>query len=359
MTSKERFETAISHKTPDRPPIDYLAEPGVNKKLFEYFKINSEDELLAILNSDFYYLSCRDISQNESCFPFYRGPKLAVNETERVCPFGIKWKRQAYNSKFSVDNAISGPLETVTSPKEILDYKWPEKNWFNWEPLIEECENHSDKVIVGGLWTGIFGDSYRMHGFQNFLLNMALNPDLIHTLVNKMTDFYLDINDQIFNLMKGKMDVWFWGNDYGTQQGLLFDGQMFGEFFLPNIKKLNDLAHSYNLRVMMHSCGAISPLIPLLTEAGVDILDPVQVTAEGMSPTLLKAQFGEQIVFHGGIDTQHVLPFGSPNEVYAHAKETLEIMNDKGGYIFAPSQILKTDIPVENIVAMYRAALKF
>ena len=111
--------------------------------------------------------------------------------------------------------------------------------------------------------------------------------------------------------------------------------------------------HGHGLKVMMHSCGAIRPLIPRLAEAGVEILDPVQVTATGMVPAELKAEFGDRIVFHGGIDTQQVLPFCTPDEVRAHVRKTVGALSPNGGYVFAPSQILGPEIPVENIIAMY------
>ena len=151
------------------------------------------------------------------------------------------------------------------------------------------------------------------------------------------------------------MDVWFFGNDFGHQGGLLLSKEMWRDFFFDNIKRLTALAHSYGLKVMMHSCGAVSEIIPDLIGAGVDILDPIQITATGMEPQTLAEKFGGKIVFHGGVDTQNVLPFGTPEEVAAHAHEVAETLGATGGYIFAPSQILGPDIPMENIVAMYEA----
>ena len=110
MNSKKRFNCICKHDRPDRFPIDYLAMPETDKQLKAYYDVETEEQLLDVLGCDFYYLSCRDISQNESCFPFYKGPELNVTERERSCPFGICWRRGAYNSKFAVDNAISGPL---------------------------------------------------------------------------------------------------------------------------------------------------------------------------------------------------------------------------------------------------------
>lgn len=359
MTSHGRFDAVCQHKFPDRIPIDYLATPQVDMELKKYYGLKTEDELLERLGCDFYYLSCRDISQNESCFPFYKGPKLNISSSERVCPFGICYSRSAFDSKFAVDKAIRGPLEEAKTAKDILSHPWPKVDWFDFEPLISECEAHADKVIIGGMWSGILGDSYRIHGFQNFLTNMALNPDLIKTLVNCVTDFYLELNEHIFSTLRGKIDIWFFGNDFGSQEGLLFSEQMFCEFFFDNIKRLTTLAHGYGLKVMMHSCGAISSIIPLLIKAGVDILDPIQVTAKGMLPAELKVRIGNDIIFHGGIDVQQVLPNGSKQQIYEHVCETIKVLGEQGGYIFAPSQLLQSDIPIESIDVMYKAARNY
>lgn len=349
--------TVLQHTT--RFPIDYLAHPGMDSKLKQFYGVSTEKELLDVLGCDFYYLSCRDISQNEACMPFYKGPRLEVSDNERICPFGIRFRRGAYNSKFAVDEAISGPLEKATSPKEILMHRWPQASWFDFSEMLNECFANKERVIIGGLWTGILGDSYRLCGFQNFLLNMSLNRDIVTTLVNRITDVYLELNDSIFSLLKGKLDIWFFGNDFGSQESLLFSISMFRDIFLYNITRLTEHAHRYNIKVMMHSCGAISEIIPDLIKAGVDILDPIQVSANGMAPAKLAKDFGGKIIFHGGIDTQHILPKGTPNHVRQHCIEIIEILGAAGGYIFAPSQILGIDIPVENIDSMYAVARSY
>lgn len=356
MNSNERFNCVCQHKMPNRIPIDYLAHCSTDRKLKEYFGLQTEQELLEKLGCDFYYLSCRDISQNESCIPFYKGPSLDITQNERICPFGIKFRRGACNSKFNVDESISGPFENVTSPKEILEHRWPKPSWFDFSGLINECEANESKVIIGGLWSGILGDSYRMMGFQNFLLNIALNSELIRTLVNKMTDVYLELNDSMFSTLKGKMNVWLFGNDFGSQESLLISHNSFRDIFFENIKRLAAHAHSYNLKVMMHSCGSIYKIIPDLIEAGIDIIDPIQVSASGMDIRELKRNFGEEIVFHGGIDTQGILPNADINKVKEHCTKTITILGQNGGYIFAPSQLLGPDIPVENIAVMYELA---
>lgn len=356
MTSRERFATAALHRNPDRVPIDYQSKAAVNNKLKAFYDISTERELLDTLGCDFYYLSVRDISQNETVFPLYRGPKLAVNETDRVCPFGIRFRRGVYADKFGADEAIEGPLEQASSPKDILSYRWPDPKWFDVEPLLEECEEFDDKVIVGGFWSGILGDSYRMHGFENFLLNLAMKPEIIKTLIERMTDFYLELNERVFSTVKGKLDIFFFGNDFGSQKGLLFSEQMWDEFFKESYTRLCDHAHSYGFKIMTHSCGSIVKLIDRFIEAGVDILDPVQTTAADMDPVELKNRFGDRIIFHGAIDTQQVLPMGTEDDVRSHVEETIRVLGRDGGYIFASCNSLQEDTPVENIDVMYSAA---
>lgn len=355
MNAHERFRAACEHRTSDRPPVDYLAHPETDRKLRAALGVTTERELLDRLGCDFFYLPGRDISQNEGALPFskQRGD-LALSATERVCPLGIRWRRGALASKFAVDEAIAGPFAESATPAEILAFPWPRASDFDFSPLQAEADANRDRVRVGGLWTGILGDSYRMLGFQSFLTAMAADPVLVHTLVDRMAEMYLELNDAYFAALKGRFEVWFFGNDFGSQESLLFSRDMWAEFFLENIRRLTALAHDRGLKVMMHSCGAIAELIPLLIEAGVDILDPIQVTAKGMMPAELKARFGGRLVFHGGIDTQQALPFGTREQVAAHVRETIATLGRDGGYLFAPSQILGPDIPVQNIVTMYR-----
>ena len=359
MTSKQRFEAVCEHHIPDRFPINYLASAGIDKKIKDYYGVNSERELLDELGCDFYFMSVRDVSQNEAFMRIYRGPELKMTETERVCPLGICFKRNVYDWKFGADEALTGPLRNASSPKDILNHRWPDPDWFDLEALMPECEDYSDKVIISGFWTAILGDAMRMHGFENFFANMVLNPDMIKTLINRLADFYLELNDRLFSILKGKIQIFFMGNDFGSQHGLFFSRDMWKEYYFENYKKFVDLAHSYGLKAMVHSCGAISGILDLMIEAGVDIIDPVQTTAVGMEPETLRDKFGKNIVFHGAIDTQQILPNGTPQSVRKHVIDTLDVLGKHGGYIFAPCNNLQGDIPVENIHSIYKAAKEY
>jgi uroporphyrinogen decarboxylase len=321
-----------------------------------YFGVSSERELLDVLGCDLYHLSARDISQNEASLPIYRGPALGMSETERTCPLGIRYQRAAYDWKLGADETLAGPLENAETPQDVLEHPWPKPQWFDVQALIPECEENAERVIVGGFWTAIFGNAYRMHGFENFLMNLALKPQLIKTLIDRLTEFYLELNERLFSALKGRIDIYYFGNDFGSQNGLLFSRDMWREYFFENYRRLIDLARGHGLKVMVHSCGSIRGILNDLVEVGVDIIDPVQTTADDMEPSGLKEDFGDRIVFHGAIDTQGILPSASEEGVEQHVREILRILGRNGGYIFAPCNAIQADTPPENVEAMYRAA---
>ena len=355
MTSRERYAATMAYEQPDRPAMDYYAHPVTDRRLKEHLGAATERELLDNLGCDFYHMEGRCLSQNEFILACWKkGPPPEPGDKERICPLGITYERLAFDGKFAVDEALAAPLAQATTPREILEHPWPRARDFDFSPWRAECEAQSDRVVVGGLNSAFFSNSFRMVGFEQFLLNLAAEPEFTKTLLNRMVDMYLELNEAVFEALEGTVDVYMFGADYGSQESLLMSRQMWLDYCFENTKRICALAHSHGLKVMMHSCGAIFELIGDLIEAGVDILDPIQLTAKGMEIDRLCETFGGRIVFHGGIDTQHVLPEGTPDDVRAHVREVVDGLSVKGGYIFCPSQLLGPDIPVENIEAMYR-----
>lgn len=354
MNKKEKLEKLFTPEAKDILLSDFLAPKQVRIELADFLNVKSESEMLDRLGIDFYYLSCRDVSQNECSLKYYHGPSLLFNETERTCPFGIRWHRKVGDDKFGVDEALEGPFSGDNiCEKDILSFEWPSPVSFDFSPLALECTKYPDKIVVGGLWSAIQGDCTRMMGFENFLLNVAMNKPLIKTLVDRVTEFYLETNRIYFDAVKGKMDVFFMGNDFGSQSGMLISEDDWVDIYFNNYKKLIDLAHGYGFRVMVHSCGSIEPLIPYLIKLGVDILDPVQITTKDMEPESLSSKYGKNIVFHGAIDTQNILPFGSLGEVETHCSDLIKKLNTYGNYIVAPSNNFLLGTPLRNIVAVY------
>lgn len=354
MDKKQKLQKLFDPEAKDILLSDFLAPRQVRHEMADFLQVKTERELLDRLGTDFYYLSCRDISQNECCQKYFNGRPLFLSETERECPFGIRWHRKVRDDKFGVDETITGPFtaDNITG-EEIDNFKWPSPEQFDFSALSKECDEFSDKIIVGGLWSAIQGDTSRMMGFENFLLNIALNRPLIKTLVDRVTEIYLELNRNYFEVVKGKMDVFFMGNDFGSQSGLLLSEEDWLDIYFDNYKKLIDFAHSYGFRVMVHSCGSIDALIPHFIKLGVDILDPVQVTTKNMEPESLSIKYGKDMVFHGAIDTQKVLPFGTTNEVKNHCSDLISKLNTHGNFIVAPSNNFMSGTPCRNIMTVY------
>jgi uroporphyrinogen decarboxylase len=174
------------------------------------------------------------------------------------------------------------------------------------------------------------------------------------TLLGYIVDYYFGVSQNIFDTAGDLIDIFFIGNDFGGRSGPLMGDKLFRRFIIPHLKRLIDLGHYYDLKVMMHCCGGYAPLIPSMIEAGLDGLQALQPSAKGMAPRELKSAFGDKILLNGSIDTQFVLIEGTPELTRAKTREVLEIMMPGGGYVASPSHdFLLPETPIENIIAMY------
>ena len=186
-------------------------------------------------------------------------------------------------------------------------------------------------------------------------MNMISDPEMVHYVDDHIIEFYLKALKIFLEAARGKVHVILIGDDMGSQRGLMISPQLVKEFVIPGAKKLIDLAHSYGVKVMYHSCGSIVEAIPLLIEAGVDIIHPIQALAAGMDPASLKAKFDGEISFCGGVDTQDLLPNGTPEQVAAKVRELRTYFPT--GLIISPShEGLQSDVPPRNIKALFDEA---
>ncbi len=181
---------------------------------------------------------------------------------------------------------------------------------------------------------------------------MIDEPQTASRILQRINDFEMEHYRKMLEAGHGMVDILRPHDDYGTQISLLFSIDMWREFFKENTRRLVNLAHQYNAFYQQHSCGAVGELIPEFIECGVDALEPVQ-KVKGLEPEYLAKAYGGQIVFHGGIDTQQLLPYGRAEEVKAETARFMDLLGRDGGYILMASQGFEGDVPVENIEAVY------
>jgi len=311
LSSRDRVLRAISHREVDRVPCYFAAEEEVWPKVMAHFGVSDRVEVIRRFGCDTVQVTC------------YR-PAAELSGVESL-----------------------GDLERIPWPGlEAVDLE-------GYVGRVREARETGLGVFAGA-WASIFTHARRSMGESKYLMAMLDQPALIERIVERETESYLAINEEIFSRCADCIDVCYFGTDLGAQQSLFVSRDLIKQFFLPHLKRLAEHARGYGLKVMYHTCGAVSEIIPDLIGCGIDALDPVQVSAAGMDPTSL-SRFKGQIAFHGGVSTQSLLPFATPEEVRAEVKRTIAALGPTG-YICGPDQWMMADIPMGNMLAMYEAA---
>jgi len=194
-----------------------------------------------------------------------------------------------------------------------------------------------------------------LRGIEGILVDMSLSPEIAKAIFSHIRGFYCSYAERIFDAAKGKLDILLTGDDFGGQNGPLLSPRMWTDFLGQGFADYVELAKSYDVRVMHHTCGSVRPLIPLMLERGLDILQSLQPEASDMDPWELKAEFGDRLAFHGGISIQRTLPFGTPEDVRSEVRDRVEALASGGGYILCTAHNIQADTPLENVQALLRA----
>jgi uroporphyrinogen decarboxylase len=249
------------------------------------------------------------------------------------------------------------PLWDARSLGDLEKHAWPTPDIFDYSVMAEQCQRYGGYAVM---YEGadLFTRPCILRNMENVMLDMVERPEMAHYLFEKFTSFYVEDITRAVEATGGRIDLYCEWSDYGTQRGPLISVAMFREFIAPYLKRLVELCRASGVKFMAHSCGAIRTFIPELIAMGVDVLDPIQVTAAGMEPAGLKTDFGSKIAFHGGVSTQTTLPFGSPGDVREAVRLLVATLGAGGGYILASSHDISADTPPENIVAMYDPELR-
>jgi uroporphyrinogen decarboxylase len=343
MTSKERVRQAIMRKEPDRLPANYEAVGRVTESLLKRYGYGDVEQLLERLEIDVRGIGAKYVGP-----PLRRWEENGAKFSQSYWGWVDKsvWTGREYNSVTS-----HFPLDGMSTVEELLAYSWPSADWFDYESVKEQCRRHSGKALIFG-HEGPFQISTFLRSMERLFVDMLDEPEFAHTIFGKMNEFEMEFYERVLIAGGGQIDILRPHDDYGTQISLLFSVDTWREFFEENTKKLAALAHRYGAFYQQHSCGAVRPLLPEFIRCGVDVLEPVQKVA-GLEPAEIKREFGDRLAFHGGIDTQGVLPFGTAAEVRAETQRVAGILGDGGGYILMASQSFEGDVPPENIEALY------
>lgn len=335
------------------PPCDMFGIRQGNWKPFT-LPVNGTEVLVP---GDFNY------TQND------KGDLLMYPEGDRSVPPCAKMPKDSYfwdalNRQGPIDDNTLDPMDNceefgVLSDADV-DYFRNKVEWYyeNTDAgiyLTIPGVAFGDIALVPATWmTHVKG----IRDVEEWYISTAMRRDYIYKVFEKQCEIGLKNIEKLAPVLGDKVQVAFVsGTDFGTQRGPFISPQTYRDLYKPFQKAINDKIHELtNWKIFIHSCGGIFPLIPDMIEAGFDILNPVQCSAEGMDPRRLKKEFGDDLVFWGGgVDTQNTLPFGTPQEVYQEICERIEVFEGKGGFVFNSIHNVQSNVPTENLLAMFKA----
>jgi uroporphyrinogen decarboxylase len=339
MTSKQRVIKTYNFELPDRIPLDFCADSPVYEKIAREVGVKNGLELMDYFHIDFRWAR-----------PRWIGPELIDGEGRRTDYFGIPREGEAFG--------YSGahPLSYVKRKQDVEGYPWPRAEFWDYDVFVGECERFSEYAVYGGAWGWFFNAACDLVGMERFLMLMMDDPALAYYIMERITDFFYETSKIMFEKAKGKVDIFFTGDDYGTQESPLISLPLWRKLIKPHIERLYGLAKSYGLFITQHSCGCVVDFLPDLVELGLSAIEPVQVRARGMDFESLAGRFRGKLVLQGSIDTQKTLPFGSTDDVREEVRSRIALFRGSGGFVLGPSQHLLSHVPVANILAMYETA---
>jgi len=341
MTPRERVLAAIEHKPTDRTPADYQAHQQVTDALIEKLGLKSYEELLQALNVDMRRIGCN----------YYQPETGPDADGYYRTMWGVRYRKEPRND--GSPNWIS-PFDKDTTVEDVHAHPWPDPGKLDYSGVRAECERYHDTYATfGGPWSPFFHELGWMIGQEEYYVWMCTKPDVVEAIIGHVVDYEVAATQRFLGAAGGMLDITYFGNDFGTQRGLFISPWMWERFMRKPLKRFFDLSHDYGCKVMKHSCGSVRGIIPAWIEDGVDILDPVQVRAAGMDLPGLVRDFGDRLAFHGAVDTQRTLPFGTVADVRAEVRSYIELTRKHGGYILCGSQEYIEDIPLDNILAIY------
>jgi len=351
MTSKDRVLAALGHEEPDRVPINYRSNPGIDARLKEHFGLakNDHEGLRRILGVDFAGVNAP-----------YIGPKLHEDPPDRrVDIWGVRTRYVDHGSGGYWD-FCDFPLREATV-EEATNWPMPSPEDFDYAKAREQALAKKDYCVhAGASGLGcVINRIGKLRGMEQVLMDLLTEDLAAMALIERKQQIELATTERTLEACQGLVDFIWMGEDLSTQLGPMISLELYRKHIRPWHEQFVQLAKVYGLPVMFHSCGSCSWVFEDFIEIGIDAMDTLQPEAKDMSPEYLKTTFGDRLAFHGCIPTGGPVAFGTPAEVAQVCRRTLETMMPGGGYCFAPAHQLQDNTPTENAVAMYEAAKQY
>lgn len=378
LTPRERVRLALRSQEPDRVPIDldgwatYFTE-GAYRNLLRYLKIEEEPKI-----NDWFLVSGINESILQRFGVDFRRVGLGAPDGFRIRSYpdgswddewGIRKRRVAHHSERAgktvfYSEMIDPPLAEATID-DLETYPWLDPDDPGRYRGLAEKTKHLHQttdyaLVASAIGMGIFEQAQALRGIQKFFEDLLINREFASRLIDRVLSVQIAVFDRYLSIVGRYVEMVETSDDYGMQTGPLISPSLYREMLQPAHKRLNRfIKERTDAKIYLHSCGSIADVLNDLLDAGVDVINPVQPRAKGMDSVQLKIRFGERVVFHGGVDEQQVLPYGTIEEVREEVRQRITAFAPGGGYICAPAHNIQDDVPPENVIAMFESALQY
>lgn len=378
MKSIERIIKALNHKKPDRIPFDLgssfvtgitknaylniIKYLGIKEEKIEFFDtvqqlVYPSEEFLEKLNVDVRGIVPDIVRKNPSVENLPDG-KYFTDE------WGIRWRMPEGGFYYDI---VKSPLSGEITEKDIDNFPWPDPSLPHlFDGIVERAKKYFQDgyaVMLESFCSGIFEMSCRLRGYEQFYMDLAINPSLACKLMDKIVEIKIEFYRKAAEKLGEYINFIREGDDVGGQEALLISPEMYYEYIKPRHKQLFEAQKKYFPQpffIFFHSDGAIYNIIPDFIEIGVEILNPVQITDKGITLENLKNEFGSDLTFWGGgIDTQKILPKGTEEQIREDVKRRIEILGKDGGFVFNTIHNIQDDVPPENIKVMLETLMEY
>ncbi len=372
ITSRERVRLALDHKEADRVPIDLGSIASTIRTVDAYDRLKThlglaldkkirhfadehiipDEEILQALHVDTYYLRM-NVPKS------WKRERLDANTA--VDEWGVPWYKPP--GAFYTSPA-SHPMKTAEMA-EIKKFSWPDPNEpSRFEGLREKARKLFEKtdyalVAEGVTGVGVFDMTWHLRGMENIFLDMLIHPDFTAALFQRLTDYYVALYQNYMKAVGEYIAMVIYYEDLSGQNGPLMSPSLYRQFIKPCHRRIfKAIKELTAAKLCVHTCGSVYAFLEDYVELGVDVLNPVQISARDMDPYRLKQNFGDRLSFHGGIDTQHFLPQAGIPQIREEVGRMIGILGQGGGYLFTSCHSIQPDVSPEKIVALFSSAVE-
>jgi uroporphyrinogen decarboxylase len=363
-TSKERTIKAINHIQPEITPVHIMGFEEI-ERWHQRYRTSDDFELRDKLELDL-----------QTARAVYTGPQAKHGRSI--------WGTEANVAGYA-GGGYSGARQEYplagASLDEIEGYAWPDPDDFDYEIVAQVLQKDLQKAIYiktqyavqlpgmaredaargGGsmpasraasAWLPVLCTLFELFGLEETLVMIPGEPQKIEVALAHIESFTVEFSRRYLEASRGLADIFWFGDDFATQRGMMISPEHWRRFLKPVYQKVFELATGYGVKVWFHSCGTFRPVLPDLIDIGMDVWETTQVHLPGNEPEVLKREYGQDITFYGAINTQHTLPFGTPEDVRAEVRERIRVLGKGGGYICGADHTILPDVPIENVLAM-------